>query len=44
MLTIPDDRNSASDYREHDILVITDGGIINITGFPYRTEHLVSKG
>lgn len=35
MLTIPQDRPGAGGYREHDILVITEGGNENITGYPY---------
>jgi len=39
MLTIPEGRPGAGGYREHDILVITDSGADNITGFPYGPEH-----
>ena len=38
MLTIPDGQLGAGGYREHDILVITEGGAENITGFPYGPE------
>lgn len=38
MLTIPDGQAGAGGYREHDILVLTDGGAENITGFPYGPE------
>lgn len=38
MLTIPDGQPGAGGYREHDILVITDDGADNITGFPYGPE------
>ena len=38
MLTIPDGQPGAGGYREHDILVITEGGAENITGFPYGPE------
>ncbi len=41
MLTIPEGRRGAGGYREHDILVITEDGNINITGFPYGPEHLI---
>ncbi|WP_172332564.1 M24 family metallopeptidase [Mangrovicoccus sp. HB161399] len=34
MLTIPEGQPGAGGYREHDILVITDGGAENITGYP----------
>ncbi len=43
MLTIPQNRNGAGGYREHDILVITEGGHDNITAFPYGPEHLIIK-
>ena len=26
-------------YREHDILVVTEDGAENITGFPYGPDH-----
>jgi creatinase len=35
MLTIPEGQPGAGGYREHDILVITDEGAVDITGFPY---------
>ncbi|MFK7746547.1 MAG: M24 family metallopeptidase [Roseobacter sp.] len=38
MLTIAQDKPGAGGYREHDILVITDDGNENITGFPYGPE------
>ncbi|AWB47197.1 creatininase [Gemmobacter aquarius] len=44
MITIPDHMAGAGGYREHDILVITDKGNRNITGFPYGPEHLIVKG
>ena len=43
MITIPDNMPGAGGYREHDILVITDEGNRNITGFPYGPEHLIVK-
>ena len=39
MITIPEDRSGAGGYREHDILVVTEDGAENITGFPYGPEH-----
>lgn len=39
MLTIPADQPGAGGYREHDILIITDNGAENITGFPYGPAH-----
>ncbi|NND90615.1 MAG: M24 family metallopeptidase, partial [Granulosicoccus sp.] len=44
MITIPNHLPGAGGYREHDILVINDGGNTNITGFPYGPEHLIVKG
>lgn len=41
MLTIPNGQPGAGGYREHDILVITEDGAENITGFPYGPEHNV---
>ncbi|MEO1918143.1 MAG: aminopeptidase P family protein [Paracoccaceae bacterium] len=35
MLTIPEGLAGAGGYREHDIVVIEEGGPVNITGFPY---------
>ena len=35
MLTIPDGQPGAGGYREHDILVITEDGADNLTGYPY---------
>ncbi|NVO26083.1 M24 family metallopeptidase [Donghicola sp. C2-DW-16] len=35
MLTIPQNQPGAGGYREHDILVITEDGAENITGYPY---------
>ncbi|MGD8348228.1 MAG: aminopeptidase P family protein [Gammaproteobacteria bacterium] len=39
MLTIPEGMPGAGGYREHDILVITEHGAENITGFPCGPEH-----
>ncbi len=41
MLTIPEGNRGAGGYREHDILVVTEQGSDNITGFPYGPEHNV---
>ena len=41
MITMPDHLPGAGGYREHDILVITEDGNRNITGFPYGPEHLI---
>ena len=41
MLTIPHGEPGAGGYREHDIVVLTEDGPENITGFPYGPEHNV---
>jgi creatinase len=38
MLTLPHGTKGAGGYREHDILVITDTGAQNITGYPYGPD------
>jgi len=35
MLTVPEGQPGAGGYREHDILVVTEQGATNITGFPF---------
>lgn len=39
MLTLPEGTPGAGGYREHDILIITEDGNENITGFPYGPSH-----
>lgn len=41
MLTIAQDQPGAGGYREHDILVITEEGNENITGYPYGPDFNV---
>jgi creatinase len=41
MLTIPEGQAGAGGYREHDILIITEDGNENITGYPYGPEFNV---
>jgi creatinase len=43
MITIPEGEPGAGGYREHDILVLHDGGVENITGFPFGPEHNVIR-
>ena len=43
MLTLPEGLPGAGGYREHDILVITEDGAENITGFPFGPEHNIVK-
>lgn len=39
MLWVPEGMAGAGGYREHDILVITEDGVENITKFPYGPSH-----
>jgi len=39
MITLPRGLPGAGGYREHDILVVTEDGNRNITGFPYGPAH-----
>ena len=39
MLSIPEGLPGAGGYREHDILVLTQDGAENLTGFPFGPEH-----
>jgi creatinase len=39
MLTIPEGAPGAGGYREHDILVIGEDDVVNITGFPYGPDR-----
>lgn len=39
MIMIPQGQPGAGGYREHDILVVTENGNQNITGFPYGPDH-----
>ena len=41
MIMIPEGEPGAGGYREHDILVVTEDGAENITGFPYGPAHNV---
>ena len=41
MITIPEGKSGAGGYREHDILLITEKGNENFTGFPYGPENNV---
>ncbi len=41
MLTIPQGQPGAGGYREHDILIITEDGAENITGYPYGPDFNV---
>ena len=39
MIMIPEGEPGAGGYREHDILVVTEDGAENITGFPFGPER-----
>ena len=43
MIMIPEGEPGAGGYREHDILVVTEDGAENITGFPFGPEHNVIR-
>jgi len=43
MIMLPEGLPGAGGYREHDILVVTDDGHRNITGFPYGPAHNIVK-
>lgn len=43
MIMIPEGQSGAGGYREHDILVVTEDGAENITGFPYGPEHNIIR-
>ena len=39
MIMMPEGNAGAGGYREHDILIIGEKGVENITGFPFGPEH-----
>ncbi len=43
MIMLPEGRAGAGGYREHDILVVTEDGAENITGFPFGPEHNIVR-
>ena len=43
MIMIPEGKPGAGGYREHDILVIKNDNVENITKFPFGPEHNVIK-
>ena len=43
MVMIPEGQPGAGGYREHDILVVTEDGAENVTGFPFGPEHNIIK-
>lgn len=43
MIMLQEGQPGAGGYREHDILVVTEEGAENITGFPYGPEHNIIR-
>ncbi len=43
MIMLPEGMPGAGGYREHDILVVTENGAENITGFKYGPAHNIIK-
>ncbi|MCZ6731100.1 MAG: M24 family metallopeptidase, partial [Gammaproteobacteria bacterium] len=43
MIMLPQGLDGAGGYREHDILVLNEGGVENITKFPFGPEHNIIK-
>ena len=43
MIMIPEDKPGSGGYREHDILVIKDSGVENISKFPFGPEKNIIK-
>lgn len=43
MIMLPESEPGAGGYREHDILIVTEDGAENITGFPFGPEHNIIK-
>ena len=41
MITVPQGMPGAGGYREHDMLIVTEDGAENLTGFPFGPEHNV---
>ena len=44
MIMLPEGIPGSGGYREHDILVVTEDGADNITGFPYGPAHNIVVG
>ncbi len=43
MIMLPEGLPGAGGYREHDILIVTEDGAENITGFPFGPEHNIIR-
>ncbi|WP_425404936.1 M24 family metallopeptidase [Hwanghaeella sp.] len=44
MIMLPEGRPGGGGYREHDILIVTEDGAENITGFPFGPESNIVGG
>ena len=44
MIMVPEGQPGAGGYREHDILVVGEAGVQNITHFPFGPEHNILGG
>ena len=43
MIMVPQQQPGGGGYREHDVLVVTENGNTNITGFPYGPGHNIVR-
>ena len=43
MIMIPEGEPGAGGYREHDILVVKENSVEDITKFPFGPEHNIIK-
>jgi creatinase len=43
MITVPEGQLGAGGYREHDILIVQENGVENITKFPFGPEHNIVR-
>ena len=43
MIAVPEGFPGAGGYREHDMLIVTEDGAENLTGFPFGPEHNVVR-
>lgn len=43
MITVPEGEEGAGGYREHDILIVTESGADNVTGFPFGPQHNIVR-
>ena len=43
LFPVPEGLPGAGGYREHDMLIVTEDGAENLTGFPFGPEHNVVR-